>query len=139
VTSYQSLRNAVSRQGGITTPHAIREALWAYLASLRQPQKPLGDGTLCVVDTKGRVRMMTRAEYTEMVHTRKKPRKKRNQSGDLVLEYTAQDSVQVEAMLSKNHATAELDSEFAADFEWLDEYADRQRREEQDDGYHADF
>lgn len=120
---YQALRNAVTQRGRVTTAYEVRDVLWSYLASLRQPRNPLGDGTLCVFDTRGRMRMMTRAEYTEMVHTRKrKPRRKKGEADPILFAYDSIEDKRIEARL---HSPM-LDAEFAADFEWLDEYAKRQ-------------
>lgn len=136
MTAYQALRNAVSRQGGVTTPYAIRDVLTAYLASLRQPRTPLGEGTLCVFDTRGRMRMMTRAEYTEMVHARKrKPRRKRGESDPVLYAYDSIEDKRIEARL---HSPG-LDAEFAAYFEWLDQLAAKHRKELDEDGYHGEF
>lgn len=70
MTAYSTLRQALRVRGNIVTPWEVRSELAAYFVSLR-PSKRLGDGELCAVDTKGNVRMMTRAEYTTMVHERK--------------------------------------------------------------------
>lgn len=135
MTPYMALRNAVTQRGRVTTAYEVRDALTAYLASLRQPIKSLGDGTLCVFDTKGRMRMMTRAEYTEMVHTRKRNKlgKRKNKHGDRELFYQGQ--IQ-EIVLVPDPTGKEMHDDWAAE---VDEFAARQRKEEEDNGYHGAF
>jgi hypothetical protein len=139
MTPYHALRLALRSRQGIATTHELRIPLAAYLASLRS-SKPLGEGDLCCVDTKGNVKMMTRAEYAEMVYgRRKKPRKKRNKDGDLVLEYVAQDSVEVEAVLTANFIVSELVTQHSKDTDWIDDVARQQEEEIAKDAYFGEF
>jgi hypothetical protein len=139
MTAYNALRQALRARHGVATTFEVRRELAAYLASLKA-HKPMGDGDLCVFDTKGQGRMMTRADYGEMVYgRRKKARKKRNKDGDLVLAYVAQDSIEVEAVLTENFIAAELVRQHTKDTDWIDEIARKHQQEIADDGYHGEF
>jgi hypothetical protein len=139
VTAYNALRQALRARHGVATAFEVRKELEAYRASLPRP-KPMGEGDLCVADTKGHVRMMTRADYGEMVYgRRKKARKKRNKDGDLVLAYVAQDSIEVEAVLTENFIAAELVTQHTKDTDWIDEIARKHQQEIDDNQYHGEW
>ncbi len=145
MTAYSTLRQALRVRGSIATPWEVRTELDAYFASLR-PSKGLGSGDFCVVDTKGNVRMMTRDQYTDMVHTRKgkkgrkiclicgekncgckTTRKLQHYGGDTF------ESIHREAK-QKSEFDANLNTSWAA---LVDEFAANQQRQEDENGYHG--
>ena len=133
---YYALKNAIHHKGSITTPYEVRRELAAYLDWIAAgSRRPLGNGTLCCVDTKGRVKMMSREEYHQLVNVRKRPRKKRNKDGELVMEYTNIEDKEVQHVLTANHAARDLDAEFATDFAYIDELA----RKQCDNDYNAEW
>jgi hypothetical protein len=70
---------------------------------------------------------------------RKKARKKRNKDGDLVLAYVAQDSIEVEAVLTANFIAAELVRQHTKDTDWIDEIARKHQQEIDDNQYHGEW
>jgi hypothetical protein len=130
VTPYQSLRNALQRRGGAATAFEVRRELVALMESYRRPHKPLGEGDLLVIETTGKMKMMTRSEYSDLVHKRKTKRSK-DKDGAAMLHYDAHEGeVQVRF---DGRAIGTMDGGITdADVDWI---LDQQ----EGDQYHGEF
>lgn len=118
------------------TAQMLGNALRRYLKARQQPYKPLGDGDMLVVNTKGQLRMMTRPEYGEMVHARKrKPKRKKGEADPVMFAYDSISDKRVEARL---HAPM-LDAEHVGDMAWIDALARRHELELEADAYHGEW
>lgn len=120
MTPYSQLRAAVRRKGGICTPWEVRRELQAYLIQFR---------VKCPIDWS---QIMTREEWFASVTKKKKrPRRKKGDPDPVLYVYDTVEDERVEARL---HSPT-LDSQYAADFEWLDEFVKRQ----EGDMYYGEF
>ena len=126
MTPYQKLRQAVRGLGGVATAFEVQRELEAYLGQFRV-EPPNG-----IVWSE----IYTRQEYWEYVNRRRKRVKRKKGDADPVL--YAYDSISEERVEARAHSPT-LDAEFAGDFEWLDQVAEKFKKEIDDNGYHADF
>jgi hypothetical protein len=112
VTPYHQLRQAVRSRGGVCTPSEVIGELEAYLKQF------LVKGPI-----DWSAAPLTREEWFALTNKRRKRKRRKKGEADPVLwEY---DSIESERVEAKLHSPT-LDSEFAEDLAWVDDYARRQ-------------
>ena len=133
MTPYNALRAAVARRGGWCGPLDVKRELDAYFA-LSNKRRIQGEGPLLVIETTAKMSRMTRSDYSDMVHKRKHPRRKRNKDGELVMQYEAHSGT-VEAAVTGAPKHVVTDERWQDDLDWIDRYA----AEVESCGYYGEF
>ena len=126
MTPYQRLKQAVRGLGGVATAFEVQRELEAYLGQFRV-KPPNG-----IVWSE----IYTRQEYWEYVNRRRKRVKRKKGDADPVL--FVYDNIEGDRLEVKGHHKA-LDEEHVEDMAWIDEMAEKYRREIEENSYQGEW
>jgi hypothetical protein len=127
LSAYHALRQAVRARGGIATAWEVQRELLAYLGQFKV-KAPNG-----IVWSD----IYTREEYHALVNRRKKrkPKRKRNEHGELVMQYESIGLGTVEAAVTGAPKLVVSEEDYRSDLDWIDAFA----RREYENEYHGEF
>jgi hypothetical protein len=132
MTPYGSLCAAIRNPR--STSQQLGDALRAYFAWGKPKRKPLGSGDLLVVETTGKMSMMTREAYADLVYKRKKKSSRITVDGKTKYELKLE-AREAEPVRKRKPKVILPDQ----DVLWIDDFATRQQEELDKNAYYGEW